>query len=253
MSKEYIIRGTDFLNMREIVIIGAAGGIGSGLLSEYVAAGNRVFACARDAEQRKPIQQAADEYPERVVPLNLDITDETQRLRIRQDILSWTDSIDVLVNAVGMNAATAENPKEHLTIDQLDEKSMLDMFHVNAIAPLFVVQSLLPELSSGDQTHVLNISSSSGSIQEKSDGGNYSYAGSKAALNMMTRALAFEVASRGITVVAVHPGWVETQIGGFQAEMSPAESARELRNLERSLSPEQSGSFLNYDGSNHSW
>lgn len=239
--------------MRNILVTGAGGGIGGALVDEYARNGDRVFATARDVNSRQHLVESGEEYADTVTLIDLDVVDSTARLRARQDVLDETDQIDVLINAAGVNAARMDVPAEHVALEGLRADSMLEMFQVNAIAPILMVQAFLPELSRGSTAHVVNISSDMGSIERKTDGGNYSYAGSKAALNMMTRALAFEVQANGIVAVAVHPGWVKTDIGGYGGELSPEESASKLRHLEQDLSFDDTGAFLNSAGEPLPW
>ncbi len=96
------------------------------------------------------------------------------------------------------------------------------------------------------------ISSRMGSIAQIS-GGYYAYRSSKAALNAVVASLAVDLAPRGITVVAFHPGWVATDMGGAGAPLSPAESVRGMRAVIERLAPADTGRFLNYDGAEISW
>ena len=92
------------------------------------------------------------------------------------------------------------------------------------------------------------------SITIKKDGGNYSYAVSKAALNMMNRAFANDVKPLGITSVVVNPGWVQTDMGGAKAALSPQESISSMiKSVVNKVGLEQSGEFFNYDGAVHPW
>jgi NAD(P)-dependent dehydrogenase (short-subunit alcohol dehydrogenase family) len=92
-----------------------------------------------------------------------------------------------------------------------------------------------------------------GSISDTTSGGSLIYRTSKTALNMVTRCLAIELKSQGTTVVAVHPGWVRTDMGGEQATLTTAESVAGLRNLIFQLRLADSGKFFNYDGSELPW
>jgi NAD(P)-dependent dehydrogenase (short-subunit alcohol dehydrogenase family) len=95
---------------------------------------------------------------------------------------------------------------------------------------------------------VVNISSRAGSISQKEDSRHYCYSASKAALNMLTRAMAAELRPRGITVVAVTPGWVKTEMGGPKAPLSVEESARSLAAMIDRVTPGDAGQFLDRDG-----
>ncbi|HEX6644184.1 MAG TPA: SDR family oxidoreductase, partial [Gemmatimonadales bacterium] len=84
-------------------------------------------------------------------------------------------------------------------------------------------------------------------------GGDYAYAASKAALNIMTRALAAELAPEGITVVAITPGWVRTRMGGMSATLSPEESVRGILRTADRLRPKDAGRFIDHLGHDQPW
>jgi NAD(P)-dependent dehydrogenase (short-subunit alcohol dehydrogenase family) len=92
-----------------------------------------------------------------------------------------------------------------------------------------------------------------GSLADNTSGGSIAYRSSKAAVNMVMRSLAIDLAPRGITCVVVNPGWVQTEMGGPHARISPAESVTKLRHLIDTLGPTQSGKFFNYDGREYPW
>jgi NAD(P)-dependent dehydrogenase (short-subunit alcohol dehydrogenase family) len=96
------------------------------------------------------------------------------------------------------------------------------------------------------------MSSRLGSITEAS-GMTLPYATSKAALNMLVKGLAATLAGRGITVVALSPGWVRTDMGGKQAPLAPETSVRNLRKVLAGLKPSDSGKFFANDGAEIPW
>src|SRR3546814_19941626 len=87
-----------------------------------------------------------------------------------------------------------------------------------------------------------------GSIGENTSGGDYIYRSSKAALNMVTKSLAIDLAGRGITVISFHPGWVQSDMGGPGAAIAPATSVAGMRQVIAGLGPADSGKFFNSDG-----
>jgi len=106
----------------------------------------------------------------------------------------------------------------------------------------------LPLLGRARRPRVVNISSLAGSISAKEDHRHYAYSVSKAALNMLTRGMAAELRGRGITVVAVTPGWVQTEMGGPRAPLTVQESARSLAGTIGRLTEKDAGQFLDRDG-----
>jgi NAD(P)-dependent dehydrogenase (short-subunit alcohol dehydrogenase family) len=92
-----------------------------------------------------------------------------------------------------------------------------------------------------------------GSLADNTSGGSIAYRSSKAAVNMVMRSLAIDLAARGITCVVVNPGWVRTDMGGSHATLTPTESVKRLRDLIETLGPAQSGKFYNHDGREYPW
>ena len=127
------------------------------------------------------------------------------------------------------------------------------MFNVNVVAPVRVAQALQTLLTAGTAPRVVNISSGAGSLTYKTEAGEYSYAASKAGLNMMTRTYAWNVRDRGITAVMIDPGWVKTDMGGAGADLEPEESGCGLLFVIDGLTLEDTGRFLHYDGSEVPW
>jgi NAD(P)-dependent dehydrogenase (short-subunit alcohol dehydrogenase family) len=115
---------------------------------------------------------------------------------------------------------------------------------------MIVVQRFHALLRSGSK--VLNITSQLGSITLHLSN-HYSYNSSKAALNMLTRILAAELRPEGVVAVVVHPGWVQTDMGGPAAPLDPATSARGIISLAERLTLADSGEFFTWEGKRHPW
>src|SRR5690606_8887214 len=124
-------------------------------------------------------------------------------------------------------------------------------FRTNAMGPLLLTEALAERLADG--ARVLNLSSVMGSISQAAEFRAPSYCISKAAQNMATVQLARALAPRGIAVAAVHPGWVQTDMGGPRATVSAEDSAAGILALAGRLSVEDSGSFLDYLGNPLAW
>lgn len=98
------------------------------------------------------------------------------------------------------------------------------------------------------RTVVVNVSSKIGSISDASSGGTYAYRASKVALNMITKCLSVDLASTGIILLALHPGWVLTDMGGPNALIDTNTSVSSMLNVIQTCTKDQSGSFLSYNG-----
>ncbi|MEL7233812.1 MAG: SDR family NAD(P)-dependent oxidoreductase, partial [Chloroflexota bacterium] len=135
----------------------------------------------------------------------------------------------------------------------LSFEESLYTLRVNAVAPVMVARAFVPLLRNGDNRRLVSITSQLGSLERKQSGGLYDYCASKAALNMYTRTLAADLKSDGITTVMIHPGWVQTDMGGRSADLTPEESAAAVVNVIDGLTPEMNGGFYRQDGSQHPW
>lgn len=241
------------------LVTGAAKGLGFEWARQLAAAGYQVILTARSLEKAQEAAMRLSEQEHLVYPHKLDITVEEDA----EAILIWTKQLfgrlDLLINNAGINSGTrAKGNKDlqlkNVLIEKLDKDELLSMVDINAVSPILLAHKLRPLLQASAHPKILNIGSWLGSISEKHTGGNYSYAVSKSALNMMNRAFAFDVKDEGITSVVVNPGWVQTDMGGKKAQFSPQEAVQNLRFhvLER-IRLAHSGQFLNYDGQVFPW
>ena len=121
------------------------------------------------------------------------------------------------------------------------------------MGPLRVLESFCDHIVGSERRLVVTITSGMGSLAENTSGGSIAYRSSKAAVNMVMRSAAIDLAPRGITCVLVNPGWVRTDMGGPKAPLSPQESVTAMRRLIETLGPDQSGKFYNYDGREYPW
>ncbi|MDH3474704.1 MAG: SDR family oxidoreductase, partial [Rhodospirillales bacterium] len=155
-------------------------------------------------------------------------------------------AVDLLINNAGVYGPRDDTKK--VAFDRWGE-----VFEVNTIAPLRVAQRFLEQVARSERKLIVNISSRMGSIGDNTGGGEYIYRSSKAALNMVVKSLSVDLAGRGVTVVAFHPGWVQTDMGGPSAVITPEESVAGMRAVIEGLTPADTGRFLNYDGSEIPW
>jgi len=130
---------------------------------------------------------------------------------------------------------------------------MLEVFRVNTVSPVMVTQACADLLRRGENARVINMSSDAGSITMKESSGNYSYPASKAALNMLTRCLAAEFRADNVIVISVHPGWIQTDMGGNSAPKKPADTLPSMMRCIDELTMADTGIFLNWDGSIVPW
>jgi NAD(P)-dependent dehydrogenase (short-subunit alcohol dehydrogenase family) len=227
------------------VVTGANRGIGLELVRQLRERGDDVEACARSPEQARELQQLAGD---RVRIHQLDVTDAAS---VRALAASLRDAVDVVFNVAGVYGGPRQSLRQMAEDLELDD--VAETFEVNAMGPLRVSVALLPHVRRGSVKKLVHVTSGMGSITDNTSGGFYSYRMSKAALNMMSRSLARDLASEGIASYVINPGWVQTDMGGSGAPTPVDESVRGiLREIDRATLAD-SGEFLNWKGNRYAW
>ena len=227
-----------------VLITGASRGIGFALARQYLARGSRVIATARNAggDDLLALQQ---QYRDQIELLTLDVT-SPQAIALIPKTLD-KQPLHLLINNAGLYTSSDD------CIDTLDSDTWLNEIRVNTIAPFMVTRALRPNLAATGCATVAMISSKMGSLSENQSGGAYSYRSSKAALNAVTRSLAHDLACNSISVVALHPGWVRTDMGGPKAPLDTTVSAAGLKSVLDKVGPDDNGKFLDYTGAQIPW
>lgn len=233
--------------MKTVLITGGSRGLGASLVSTFSKNGYRVLATTRNSQKHNDLKN--------VSYYQLDLDDLNSLDNFARLIKSSGTEIDVLINNAGYNPKDSSNKEffnSTFKIENFDPEAIIGTLRVNSLMPMALVSRLLPSLA--QRGVIVNISSWLGSITNKSSPGHYAYAGSKALLNMFTKALAFEPSMRTRTCVAINPGWMRTQMGGNNANQDPSEVAQRILELyETNALSKNSGNFLNIDGSVHPW
>lgn len=223
-----------------ILITGANRGIGLAIAQALLKGGHRVLAGARHPAETPELQALAKQHPEALHPLALDISDDGSVAAAAQKTRELSaDGLDILVNNAGVFPEEGDEDFADLKLSDLEEA-----FRINVVGVARMIQAFTPLLETSPNPRIVNISSGAGSIADKTDHHYFAYATSKAALNMLTRAIAAEYRERGIAVVAMTPGWVRTRMGGEQAPLSPEESGGAIACAILGLSMAQSSQFL---------
>jgi len=229
-----------------ILITGANRGIGLELARLCAVRGDRVFAGCRSPERASALEDLSAQCPGQVSILALEITDAASLDRCVQRIKNEVDALDMLINNAAINA-------EGETLRTFDIEKAAQQWTVNAAAQILTAQKFLDLLKKGDSPKIINISSEAGSISRMNHFRGYYYFGSKAALNMFTRALAWDPEAAGIITIALHPGWVRTDMGGADADLSVTESAGGIINVISAITPADNGKFYTWDGREYPW
>ena len=222
--------------MQTILITGANRGIGLELTRSFAADGWRVHACCRDPKQMPTVDGAVTVH-------RLDVTDGARVAALARELEG--EAIDILFNNAGVYGPRTG-------FGETDYEAWVPVFSVNVFAPMRLAEGFVVHVARGERKLILNMSSAMGSVAEAS-GGSVIYRSSKAAVNMITKTLSVDLAGQGITVVAFHPGWVQTDMGGSHATVDAQESVRGLRQVIAGLTTKDTGGFFAYDGRKLPW
>jgi NAD(P)-dependent dehydrogenase (short-subunit alcohol dehydrogenase family) len=231
--------------MSNVLITGANRGLGLEFARQYEREGWRVFACCRHPHEATDLQALAAESHGQLSLHALEVSDHSQI-----EALAWElrdEPLDVLLNNAGIYGA------RKMVLGQIDYQQWADVLAVNVLAPLKMVECFLDNVARSQRKVIACISSAMGSMALNTDGRHYLYRSSKAALNCVVKSLAIDLRDRHIIAVAINPGWVQTDMGGPNADLTPAESIAGMRQVLGRLRLADSGKFLSYDGSEVPW
>jgi len=232
--------------MRRVLVTGTNRGLGIEFAHQLLARGDRVFATCRNPDGAQALAKLCRSHPDRLHVLTLDLCDEASISALAKQVGKLTDALDVLINNAGVLPSGER-------FGSLKATTMRDTFASNVIGPVLLTQGLAPLLEKGRNGKVMNLSSRVGSIDDCGSFSTPSYRISKAALNMATCQLAFALSPLGVTAFCVHPGWVNTNMGGASAPLTPAESVGALLSVLDSVKPADAGRFLDRNGESIPW
>ncbi|MCB1747692.1 MAG: SDR family oxidoreductase [Gammaproteobacteria bacterium] len=228
--------------MSTVLITGANRGIGLELVKFYAARGDRVLACCRDPKSATALSKVGGDVTVHALTVN----DAAAVAALAQALAGET--IDILIN----NAGVLGPAYERQTAWEMDFDAWAEAFDVNAIAPVRVMHALLPNLRQSANPKLVNITSQMGAISLDMTMG-FGYSATKAALNKFMKLAAIELGREGINSCLIHPGWVQTDMGGPQADITPAESAAGIVATVDKLDAASNGSFWKWNGEVHDW
>jgi NAD(P)-dependent dehydrogenase (short-subunit alcohol dehydrogenase family) len=231
--------------MPAVLITGASRGLGFEFANQYAVKGWRVIACCRKPEDAIALKKLAPSARDMVSVVAMDVADNDT---VRNAALTLKDVVvDILINSAGIAGVPQQST------GQIDYASWARVLDVNTMGPLRVLEAFTDNLARSERRLVVTITSGMGSLADNTSGGSIAYRSSKAAVNMVMRSAAIDLAPRGITCVLINPGWVKTDMGGPDATLSPQQSVSAMRRLIETLGPNDSGKFYNYDGREYPW
>jgi NAD(P)-dependent dehydrogenase (short-subunit alcohol dehydrogenase family) len=231
--------------MPSTLITGANRGLGLEFAKQYLADNWKVYAACRDPSSASELRRLADGSRGKLLVLSVDVSDLANVRAAAVELKGRP--IDLLLNNAGIGGPRGQ------TIGNIDYETWARVLDVNTLGPMRVSEAFVDNVARSDRKLIVTITSGMGSISDNSSGGAFAYRTSKAAVNMVMRSLAVDLAPRGITCVVINPGWVRTDMGGPNARLTAAESVTAMRRLIDKLGPAQSGKFFNHDGREYAW
>ena len=206
--------------MKNIFITGGNRGIGKGLV-EIFSENYKVFFSARDEHKAKSVIDSIEN--ENIDYVTMDVADEQSVLKGIESLKEKTDSIDILINNAGI---LIPGLKHKIDAVETDDESILKTFNINTVGVLRVCKAVLPLMRA--TSRIINISSGMGQMEGMATG-SIAYRLSKSALNALTIVLSQELSSKDIKVNAICPGWVQTDMGGYEATLTVKESVESIK------------------------
>lgn len=232
--------------MSSILITGSNRGLGLEWARQHAQAGWRVYATCRHPAEAAELHALAARHTALSVH-RLDVTrhDEMQALAVELQ----HEAIDLLVNNAGVYL---EKFDERL-IGRISYDDWLDTVRVNTLGAIRMTEAFVEQVARSRRRLVVAITSHMGSIAEIGEPGSYYYRSSKAALNAAMKGLSLELKARGIGIMLMHPGWVQTRMGGPGARYTPAQSVQGMRKLIDRFDLADTGRFFRFDGTEIPW
>jgi NAD(P)-dependent dehydrogenase (short-subunit alcohol dehydrogenase family) len=221
--------------MPTVLITGASRGIGGEFARQYAADGWRVIATCRNPDSYDGVGEVHA----------LDVADADSVSALGKAMAG--EKIDLLINNAGIYGP------RNLPFDGLDYDAWEQVLRINLMGPMRVAAALAGPVMSSQKKKMVFISSKVGSISDNSSGGSYIYRSSKTALNIAVKSLSLDISEKGVICLLLHPGWVQTDMGGASAPIDMATSVSGMRAVIERAGAAESGRFFNYDGTSLPW
>lgn len=230
------------MNQYQVLITGANRGIGLEFTRQYAADGWEVLACCRDPESAAALQTLAS-ASKNIQVIALDVGNFSQIDSLALQLKN--EAIDVLINNAGVYP--------HSNFGDTNYEDWAEAFKVNSMAPLKMAEAFVQHIARSQLKKIATLSSKMGSIDDNTSGESYIYRTSKTAVNMAMKSLSIDLKPYGISVVTLHPGWVQTDMGGANGLINTQTSVTGLRQVIADLSLQSTGQFIAFDGKSINW
>lgn len=253
------------MSLPTVLVTGANRGLGLEFVRQYLKASRppaEIIATCRDPSKATDLQSLASTSPN-VHVLKVEVKDYASFPSLVEQVsqIVGSSGLSVLINNAGMYNKVSLT--DGAAAESIVEK-IVENFEVNAVSPFMLVRAFLPliekakgSVGSGVQPVIANITSKMGSVDDNTSGGHYAYRASKSGLNMISKSLQVDLEPKGIRVAAIHPGWVQTDMGGANAILTPELSVSNMVQTIERVSRSEIGNdgkiFLNFDGKVIPW
>ena len=248
-----------------VLIVGGSSGIGLGFVRQFLLSNdypiiNRIYATYRNIDSATELFALSQQYSNKLIPLEMDITDESAIASATAQISSQTKAIHIVIYCVGILHRGEFQPEKSLR--QVNSENLLQYFQINSMGAVLLAKHLMPLLKHKENSIFAAISAKVGSIGDNRLGGWYGYRASKAALNMFLKTISIEYSRRcpKTIVVALHPGTTDTKLSEpFQANVPTgklfpvSKTVNLLLDVMKNLEQKDSGEFFSWDGSRLPW
>ena len=231
--------------MNTILITGTNRGIGLELTKIFAENNWDVIACCRNPKKADKLTALSKQY-KNIMIHKLDVEDFNDIENLKETLKKT--KIDILLNNAGIYGG-----QKGQFFGKIDYKSFKNTFKVNTLAPLKICETFIEQIKNSDKKTVAIITSMMGSISLNKDGKEFIYRVTKCAANMVVKCLANELQNDEVTVLAIHPGWVKTDMGGKDAPVTPEESAKGIYNILTKADKSTTGKFLDFQGDELPW
>ncbi len=224
------------------LVTGANRGIGLEFVKQLTQRGETVIATARDLDAATDLSALAKEN-DNLRLVSLDIADDTSIAKLKESV---TEPIDVLLNNAGCYGQSG-------TFPDLDFDLLTRDYEINAIGTLKVCAALLDNVKAGEKKIIASVTSKMGSIGDNTSGGSYAYRMSKTGLNMGARCMSHDLRKDDVSVFVLHPGWVQTDMGGPNGLINTQQSVEGMLKTVDVATLEHSGRFWEWNGKEIQW
>lgn len=229
--------------METALITGANRGLGLEFARQFAGSGHRVIATCRNPQAATELRALAESAG------NVEIHAlDTSR---KQDIFSLAARLQCSIDHLVANAAIS--PNKMAALAEIDEKEWLDVFRTNTLGPAYLAAAFAPAVTASERRVMAFVSTRMTVLNENVAGGYYMYRSSKGALNQVIRNLSIELGPKGVAVMALHPGFVRTDMGGARGAIDAEESVSGLMKVLLAAGPADNGCFRDWTGQDIGW